>query len=104
MIKNFQIDILTTLIPEVKNDQELEKKNPLLKLLKKKKFKFRIFNRKNEIPKDSKYYEFLSKEYQKIKRDRPLLSDYYKKYAKYILKKFIKKEDLVVEIASNDGI
>ena len=36
MIKNFQIDILTTLIPEVKNDQELEKKNPLLKLLKKK--------------------------------------------------------------------
>ena len=52
MIKNFQIDILTTLIPEVKSDQELEKKNPLLKLLKKKEFKFRIFNRNNEIPKD----------------------------------------------------
>ena len=50
----------------------------------------------NEIYNDGKYLYF--------SRDVPGLSDYYKKYAKYILKKFIKKEDLVVEIASNDGI
>ena len=50
----------------------------------------------NEIYNDGKYLYF--------SRDVPGLSDYYKKYAKYILKKFIKKENLVVEIASNDGI
>ena len=49
-----------------------------------------------EIYNDGKYLYF--------SRDVPGLSDYYKKYAKYILKKFIKKENLVVEIASNDGI
>ena len=50
----------------------------------------------NEIYNDGKYLYF--------SRDVPGLSNYYKRYAKYILKKFIKKEDLVVEIASNDGI
>ena len=34
----------------------------------------------------------------------PGLSQYYKKYANYIKKKFLRKNDLVVEIASNDGI
>ncbi len=50
----------------------------------------------NEIYNDGKYLYF--------SRDVPGLSNYYKKYAKYILRKFVKKKDLVIEIASNDGI
>ncbi len=50
----------------------------------------------NKIYNDGKYLYF--------SRDVPGLSDYYKKYANYILKNFVKKRDLVIEIASNDGI
>jgi len=43
--------------------------------------------------------------YLYFSRDVPGLKKYYKKYADDILKKFIKnKKDLVIEIASNDGI
>ena len=78
MVRNSQIDILTTLIPETSNDRVLEKKNPLLKLIERKDFKFHIFNKTYELPKKSKYLELISKEYETKKRKRPLLSDYYK--------------------------
>lgn len=42
--------------------------------------------------------------YLYFSKDVPGLSQYYKKYADYIKKKFIRKNDLVIEIASNDGI
>ena len=43
--------------------------------------------------------------YLYFSRDVPGLKKYYKKYADDILKKFIKnKKDLIIEIASNDGI
>ena len=50
-----------------------------------------------EIYNDGKYLYF--------SRDVPGLDKYYKKYADYVLEKFIKKKnELVIEIASNDGI
>ena len=50
-----------------------------------------------EIYNDGKYLYF--------SRDVPGLKEYYKKYANFVCKKFIKnKNDLVIEIASNDGI
>ena len=64
MVRNSQIDILTTLIPETSNDRVLEKKNPLLKLIERKDFKFHIFNKTYELPKKSKYLELISKEYE----------------------------------------
>ena len=43
--------------------------------------------------------------YLYFSRDVPGLSEYYKKYAHYVSKKFLNnKDDLVIEIASNDGI
>ena len=42
--------------------------------------------------------------YLYFSKDVPGLSEYYKKYANYINRKFIKKNNFVVEIASNDGI
>ena len=40
-----------------------------------------------------------------IFQDVPGLEKYYKQYADYVYKKFIKKNnELVIEIASNDGI
>ena len=51
----------------------------------------------NEIYDDGKYLYF--------SKDVPGLSEYYKEYADFILKKkFARKGDLVIEIASNDGI
>ena len=51
----------------------------------------------NQIYNDGKYLYF--------SKDVPGLSKYYKEYADYILKKnYAKKNDLVIEIASNDGI
>ncbi len=50
-----------------------------------------------EIYNDGKYLYF--------SRDVPGLAKYYKQYADYVYKNFInKKKDLVIEIASNDGI
>ena len=77
MKKTTIIDILTTLIPEKKKDKLLEDKNPILKVENRECFKLNIFNKKSEIPKDSRYIKLLSKEYQSKKRERPLLSDYY---------------------------
>ena len=43
--------------------------------------------------------------YLYFSRDVPGLKKYYKEYAEDIVKKFVKtKKDLVIEIASNDGI
>ena len=71
------IDILTTLIPEKRNDKLLELKNPILKLKNRSNFNLNIFNKKNEIPKNSKHTKFLSKVYQLKNRKRPILEDYY---------------------------
>jgi hypothetical protein len=48
---------------------------------------------------------YSSGKYLYFSRDVPGLSEYYKKYARYVSKKFLNnKDDLVIEIASNDGI
>ena len=71
------IDILTTLNPEKRNDKLLELKNPILKLENISNFNLNLFNKRNEIPKQSKHTKYLSTPYQLKNRKRPILEDYY---------------------------
>jgi len=74
---NYKIDILTTLIPEKRNDDCLIEKNPILNLTNNKNYNFIIFNNKKELPKNSTFNNFISKEYNLKEKNRPNLKDYY---------------------------